>query len=122
MVRQLRPHAVGSKDYSPSAFSGLGGRTGQRQGSRRSGYRARPATRRGGKKTAATAPVKFSGVTRPAGEADLQEGATVVHPMFGAGRITETSGSGEKLKLVIRFDKVGSKSVIAKFAKLEVPG
>jgi len=118
----LSPRSVGSKDYAPSAFSGLGGRTGQRHGSRRRGYRARPSSRRGGKKSVAMAPVQFSGVTRLATEADLREGSTVVHPMFGAGRITETTGSGDKLKLEIRFDKAGIKSVIAKFAKLEVPG
>ena len=119
----LSPRAVGSKDYAPSAFSGLGGRTGKRQGSRRRTYGGRPLSRHRGKKSAATAaPVKFSGATRPATEADLQDGATVVHPMFGAGRITETTGSGDKLKLEIRFDKVGVKKVIAKFGKLEVPG
>jgi hypothetical protein len=66
--------------------------------------------------------VKFSGATRPATEADLREGATVFHPMFGAGRITETTASGDKLKLAIRFDKAGIKSVLARYAKLEVPG
>ncbi len=118
----LSPHAVGSKDYAPSSFSGLGGRTGQRQGSRRRAYRDRQSSRRAAKKSTTAAPVKFAGVTRPATEADLQEGATVVHPMFGAGRITETIGSGDKLKLEIRFDRVGVKKVIAKFGKLEVPG
>ena len=65
--------------------------------------------------------MKYSGPTRPAVEADLEEGATVVHPMFGPGRITSATGSGDKLKLTVRFDKAGTKSVIAKFAKLEVP-
>jgi len=112
----LSPRAVGSKDYAPSSFSGLGGRTGQRQRSRRS-Y-DRPTARRN-KQTAT--PVTFSGPTRPATEADLEEGATVVHPMFGAGRITSAVGSGDKLKLDIRFNKAGKKTVVAKFAKLEVP-
>jgi DNA helicase-2/ATP-dependent DNA helicase PcrA len=118
----LSPRSVGSKGYAPSSFSGLGGRTGQRRRSRLGGPTGRPATRRDGERAAATAPVKFSGATRPAAANDLQEGATVVHPMFGPGRITETTGSGDKLKLEIRFNKVGAKSVIAKFAKLEVPG
>jgi DNA helicase-2/ATP-dependent DNA helicase PcrA len=59
--------------------------------------------------------------TRPAAEPDLIEGATVLHPMFGPGRVVETTGSGEKLKLEIRFNKAGTKNVIAKFAKLQVP-
>jgi len=114
----VSPHAVGSKGYAPSSFSGLGGRTGQRQKSRR-GYSKRATPPRAQK--AAAAPVKLTGKTRPATEVDLEEGATVVHPMFGAGRITETVGSGEKLKLVIQFNKSGKKTVVAKFAKLEVP-
>ena len=65
--------------------------------------------------------MKFSGPSRLATDADLVEGATVVHPMFGPGKITGAAGSGDKLKLEIRFNKTGAKSVIAKFAKLEVP-
>ncbi len=41
--------------------------------------------------------------------------------MFGPGTITESAGSGERQKLKIRFSKAGMKSVIAGFAKLEVP-
>ena len=52
---------------------------------------------------------------------DLVEGSTVVHPTFGPGEIAAASGSGEKLKLPVRFRKTGVKTVIAKFAKLEVP-
>ncbi len=118
----LSPRAVGSKDYAPSSFSGLGGRTGQRQRTRRGGRTARPSAWREGKKTATVATaVKFSGPTRPATEDDLKEGATVVHPMFGPGRSAAATGTGDKLKLEIRFNKAGTKNVIAKFAKLEVP-
>ncbi|MGD8328121.1 MAG: UvrD-helicase domain-containing protein [Acidobacteriota bacterium] len=112
----LSPRAVGSKEYAPSSFSGLGGRTGQRQRSRRS--HGRPGARR---KKPTAAPVAFSGPTRPATETDLEEGATVVHPTFGPGRITSAVGSGDKLKLDIRFNKAGMKTVVAKFAKLQVP-
>ena len=117
----LSPKSVGSKDYKPSSFSGLGGRTGQRQRSRRGGGYG--ATRGRGKAGAAkgAAPVKVSGATRPAVEDDLQEGAVVVHPMFGPGRITATTGSGDKLKLEIRFNKAGTKNVLARYGKLEVP-
>ena len=116
----LSPRAVGSKDYASSSFSGLGGRTGQRQRSkgRRRAYGGHPT---GHAATKSALPVKFSGPTHPATDADLREGATVVHPMFGPGKITNATGVGDKLKLEIRFDKAGTKSVIAKFAKLEVP-
>lgn len=121
----LSPNAVGSKDYAPSAFSGLGGRTGQRQRSRPGTSQARrTATSRrthGRKGRAPGAAAQLSGPTRPATEDDLAEGRVVLHPMFGPGTITETTGSGDKLKLEIRFNKAGTKNVIAKFAKLEVP-
>ena len=121
----LSPRAVGSKDYAPSAFSGLGGRTGQRQRSRRgASHTHRTSTPRGAhsrKRRAPAAAAQLSGPTRPASEKDLDEGAIVLHPMFGPGTITETTGSGDKLKLEIRFDKAGTKNVLAKFAKLEVP-
>ena len=114
----LSPRAVGSKDYSSSSFSGLGGRTGQRQRSKGRAYRRRSPRRSGAD---SDAPVKFSGPTRAATDGDLVEGATVVHPMFGPGKITDAAGAGERLKLEIRFNKAGTKSVIAKFAKLQVP-
>ena len=113
----LSPQAVGSRDYRPSSFSGLGGRTGQRQRARRTPP-GRPGARR---RKPAAAPVAYSGPTRPASEEDLEEGATVVHPMFGPGRINGVTGRGDKLKLDISFRKVGSKTVVAKYAKLEVP-
>ena len=115
----LSPRAVGSKDYASSSFSGLGGRTGQRQRSR--GRPAYGGHARGHSAAKSAVPVKFSGPTRPATDADLREGATVVHPMFGPGKITNATGASDKLKLQIRFNKAGTKSVIAKFAKLEVP-
>jgi DNA helicase-2/ATP-dependent DNA helicase PcrA len=114
----VRPGAVGSKDWSPSSFSGMGGRTGQRQRSRRP-WAKRSGSRR--RKRRSAAPVKFSGPTRPAAEEDLDEGATVVHPMFGPGRVISATGSGDKLKLEISFSKAGKKTVVAKYAKLEVP-
>jgi DNA helicase-2/ATP-dependent DNA helicase PcrA len=140
----LSPSAVGSKDWAPSAFTGIGGRSGQRQRSRRSGQRQKgrsgqrpkgqsglhgargrgsPSPRRGTSTHTAEAPVKLppGQPTRPAAEPDLVEGATVLHPMFGPGRVVETTGSGDKLKLEIRFNKAGTKSVIARFAKLQVP-
>ena len=115
----LSPRAVGSKDYASSSFSGLGGRTGQRQRSK--GRPAYGGHARGHSAAKSAVPVKFSGPTRPATDADLREGATVVHPMFGPGKITNATGASDKLKLQIRFNKAGTKSVIAKFAKLEVP-
>ena len=117
----LNPRAAGSKHYASSSFSSLGGRTNKRQRSKNSTYAQRTvngSSRHSSKKATA---VKFPGSTRPAIADDLVEGSTVVHPTFGPGKITAASGTGEKLKLTVRFRKTGVKTVIAKFANLKVP-
>jgi DNA helicase-2/ATP-dependent DNA helicase PcrA len=62
------------------------------------------------------------GHVRPAQDEDLQEGVRVLHAKFGAGKIASRQGSGEKLKLVIRFTRAGTKTVLARYANLEVMG
>ena len=117
----LNPRAAGSKHYVSNSFSSLGGRTNKRQRSKNSKYAQRTvkgSSRHSSKKAAV---VKFTGPTRPAIANDLVEGSAVVHPTFGPGKITAASGTGEKLKLTVRFRKAGVKTVIAKFAKFEVP-
>jgi DNA helicase-2/ATP-dependent DNA helicase PcrA len=46
-------------------------------------------------------------------------GARVRHPIFGAGVVLESQGSGPGRKLRIRFDRAGVKTVILRFANLE---
>ncbi len=46
----------------------------------------------------------------------------VEHPTFGRGRITSVDGFGESLRLEISFTGVGTKKIMAKFAKLRVVG
>jgi DNA helicase-2/ATP-dependent DNA helicase PcrA len=67
-------------------------------------------------------PQQQPGSARPAEDADLQEGVRVLHAKFGAGKITSRQGAGEKLKLVIRFTRAGTKTVLARYAKLEILG
>ena len=117
----LNPRSAGSKHYVSNSFSSLGGRTKKRQRSNNSTYAQRTANSSSRHSSKKAAPVKFSGPTRLAMADDLVEGSTVVHPTFGPGEIAAASGSGEKLKLTVRFRKTGVKTVIAKFAKLEVP-
>ena len=47
------------------------------------------------------------------------EGQRVRHAVFGEGTIMLASGSGENAKLKIRFDRVGIKTVMVRFANLE---
>ena len=54
------------------------------------------------------------------GEGDIQPGMRVRHPVFGEGVIMETIGGGVNQKLKIRFARVGVKTVMLRFANLEM--
>jgi len=47
-------------------------------------------------------------------------GLRVRHPVFGSGTIIEVTGSGPKTKLRIRFERVGMKTIMLRFASLEL--
>ena len=49
----------------------------------------------------------------------LYPGARVRHHDFGVGVIRERSGSGDDLKVVVRFNGVGEKKLLVKYAQLE---
>ncbi|MBI4371224.1 MAG: UvrD-helicase domain-containing protein [Elusimicrobia bacterium] len=62
----------------------------------------------------------------PAGAASLRAsargfspGQRVRHPQFGSGRVLEVSGSGETLKVTVRFDDGRSAKLLARYAPLE---
>ncbi len=50
----------------------------------------------------------------------LQVGTRVVHPTFGPGKVEAIVGSGERTKLTVRFDGVGRKQLMLKFANLRL--
>ncbi len=50
----------------------------------------------------------------------LAVGATVEHPMFGAGRILDREGDGKGLKLTIHFVGYGKKRILPAYTRLEV--
>ena len=52
---------------------------------------------------------------------DILEGMKVYHAKFGYGKILMTEGRGQDKKAVIRFDTVGEKTLLLKFAKLINP-
>ncbi|MDE2060357.1 MAG: UvrD-helicase domain-containing protein, partial [candidate division NC10 bacterium] len=49
----------------------------------------------------------------------LYPGARIRHPDFGIGVIRERSGSGDDLKVVVRFNGAGEKKLMVKYAQLE---
>jgi len=47
------------------------------------------------------------------------KGERVVHPTFGSGTVLEVSGFGPDLKVTVKFDSVGQKKLLARYADLE---
>jgi DNA helicase-2/ATP-dependent DNA helicase PcrA len=47
-------------------------------------------------------------------------GLRVRHPIFGPGTILEVSGAGANQKLRIRFERAGIKTVVTRYANLEL--
>ncbi|NKB86947.1 MAG: AAA family ATPase [Acidobacteria bacterium] len=81
----------------------------------------RPATpRAAARKVARPVDPHARGTGVPANLSSLSEGTAVFHPMFGAGRVVQTQGSGDRLKITVSFARAGTKHLIAKFAKLEL--
>lgn len=52
--------------------------------------------------------------------ADLKVGYNVSHERFGKGKIIEITGSGDDKKATIFFPKEGSKTILLRFAKLDI--
>lgn len=56
------------------------------------------------------------------GDTGLRLGQQVAHPTFGEGVIVDAEGQGGHTRLQVKFNKVGTKWLIASFAKLAVRG
>ena len=52
--------------------------------------------------------------------ATVSPGLRVQHPVFGRGTVVDVTGSGAKTKLRIRFERVGMKTIMLRFANLEL--
>ena len=50
----------------------------------------------------------------------LEPGLRVRHPIFGPGTILGVSGSGPGQKLRVRFERAGVKTLVLRFANLEL--
>jgi len=51
---------------------------------------------------------------------ELAPGLRVRHPIFGAGTVLAVTGTGPGQKLRIRFEKAGVKTIVLRFANLEL--
>ena len=52
--------------------------------------------------------------------AKFKAGMRVAHPMFGVGVVTKSRGGGGEEKVVVNFQRVGLKKLVARYARLEV--
>lgn len=62
--------------------------------------------------TTASAPRRSSGTYRV--------GMKVAHPMFGVGTVRNCDDSGKDEKVIVQFERVGTKKLVAKYARLEI--
>ncbi|MFP6626042.1 MAG: UvrD-helicase domain-containing protein [Deltaproteobacteria bacterium] len=53
-------------------------------------------------------------------DGQLRAGLRVAHPMFGIGTVCKVSGSGDNEKIVVRFQRVGLKKLVSRYARLEL--
>ena len=56
----------------------------------------------------------------PTEAGELREGARVLHPSFGLGTLLERSGTGEEMRVLVRFDRAGTKRLVWKYARLTI--
>ncbi|MEM9593833.1 MAG: hypothetical protein AAGD06_06195, partial [Acidobacteriota bacterium] len=50
----------------------------------------------------------------------LKKGARVRHAKLGTGKVLQIEGKGDSAKLIVYFDGVGRRKLIAKYANLDV--
>lgn len=67
-----------------------------------------------------TAQTPFRQQSMPSNDSPYRIGQTVQHASFGEGVITDMSGKGDYLQVLVQFNQVGPKVLAAKFAKLTV--
>ncbi len=53
-------------------------------------------------------------------DARFKTGMRVAHPMFGPGVVAKSRGGGGEEKVVVNFDRVGLKKLVARYARLQV--
>jgi DNA helicase-2/ATP-dependent DNA helicase PcrA len=47
-------------------------------------------------------------------------GTTILHERFGKGVVEKLEGTGENAKITVRFDNVGVKQLLMKFARFKI--
>ena len=114
LVERVEP--AGSGLYQPGLWAG------RRNGRARAeaGGGGTPAFRRGPSRVKEEAPAYAYEDEDQSRAGHLAAGARVRHEKFGVGTVVSVEAAGDDLKLVVRFASVGSKRLLARYAKLEV--
>jgi len=73
----------------------------------------------GGRRDDASLDYSYGQGEAEAAGAAIPRGMRVRHPVFGAGSVLDVSGAGPNQKLRVRFDRVGVKTLVLRFANLE---
>jgi DNA helicase-2/ATP-dependent DNA helicase PcrA len=86
-------------------------------GGREFGYRGRGGLRQRQAPDAGFVPFDDSNEDQSA--THFRPGKRVRHPTFGAGTVKSVEPMHDDLKLTVRFDRIGDKKLLARYAKLE---
>lgn len=106
---ELPPDGVKHTDHAPHAIEGMA-----------LGFRGRNAKWSEFGDSFGDGGDAFGGMFESAADDPYGVGVRVKHPDYGSGAVVKREGQGEGLKVSIRFDSVGVKKFLAKFAPLEV--
>ncbi|MGH0033573.1 MAG: ATP-dependent helicase [Myxococcota bacterium] len=89
---------------------------------RHGGERAASASRRPRREAREDSALDFSYSQEPSGdpESGVRPGTRVRHPVFGTGSVMAVVGTDLNQKLKIKFDRVGVKTVMVRYANLEL--
>jgi DNA helicase-2/ATP-dependent DNA helicase PcrA len=68
---------------------------------------------------AAAIPRRYAGHSPLAEKPAIALGASVRHPSFGTGIVTDVEGSGVHARVQVNFDDAGSKWLVLAFANLQ---
>jgi DNA helicase-2/ATP-dependent DNA helicase PcrA len=79
----------------------------------------REEVRLGGRISQPAIPLSPSGTNTGNGEQAWQLGQTVRHHKFGYGIVLNLEGEGEQARIQVNFEQVGSKWLVARYARLE---
>jgi DNA helicase-2/ATP-dependent DNA helicase PcrA len=117
LVERIEPAAPSI--HQPSLWGG--GSRGPRYGARarRGAYQDEAPPRRGGGWVGESQPAYAYEDEDQSRTGRIEAGTRVRHPQFGAGTVISVEATADDLKLVVRFASVGTKRLLARYAKLE---